>query len=126
MTRDGMTPERWARIEELFDAALAAPPHARETLLERVCGDDTGLRAELQSLLAEHDAEPDFLDTPAWSADDDVAEPVPERIGGFRVLRPLGRGGMGHVFLAEREAAGFRQGGWEALCGGIVAARWGG
>jgi eukaryotic-like serine/threonine-protein kinase len=103
--RDDMTPERWERVEALVEAVTEAPAIARLALLDRLCGADHELRVEVARLVAEHEAEPDFLESPAWSED----ELVPDRISKFRILRVLGRGGMGQVFLAERETAGFRQ-----------------
>ena len=47
-----MTPERFRRIEEVFDAAADARPGEREPVLARLCGDDAELRAEVEALLA--------------------------------------------------------------------------
>src|SRR5207253_2498880 len=46
-------PERWRRLDDLFDAALRLDPAAREAWLRGACGDDDGLRAEVDRLLAQ-------------------------------------------------------------------------
>ena len=52
-----MTPERWARVTELFDAACQQPPRAREAWLE-ASGDDAELRAEVRAMLEAYDTDP--------------------------------------------------------------------
>lgn len=112
-----MRPDRWARIEELFTGAAELESGARSAFLAAAAGDDVELRAEVESLLAEHDRDPAFLERPAWAA---AAYPdprghlaelekMPARIGAYTILGLLGDGGMGRVYLAEREAPGFRQ-----------------
>lgn len=107
MTRPAVTPERWARIQEVLLDALERTGAAREEYLARACGADPALADEVRSLLAEHESEgllPDTVESPV------VTEPVTLRwVGPYRVLRELGRGGMGTVHLAERSGDGFTQ-----------------
>ena len=65
-----MTPERWRRIDELFEGALKLDPAARESWLRGVCGDDEELRAEVGRLLAgdERADRHGFLRPPEWPA----------------------------------------------------------
>lgn len=111
----GATTPRHERLERLLDAALDADPGERASVLARECPDDAALRAEAHALLAALDRSADFLETPAAAllglGGGESPEPsrAGEVIGSWRVVRELGRGGMGTVYLAEREAGGFRQ-----------------
>jgi serine/threonine-protein kinase len=90
------------RVELVFERAFELSPRERQAMLDASCAGDAELRAEVQLLLDAHDrAEGKFLEG-------DVARLarqalLPERVGEYRVLRELGRGGMGVVYLAERE-----------------------
>ncbi|HSJ10549.1 MAG TPA: serine/threonine-protein kinase [Longimicrobiales bacterium] len=93
-----MTPERWARVEALFDAVVGLPPSERAAVLHGA-GADADVIVEVTSLLREHDDDPSFLDdTPGWLA----REPAPQDIAGYTILEVTGHGGMGTVYRAER------------------------
>jgi tetratricopeptide (TPR) repeat protein len=108
-----MAQGRWAQIEELFAQACALPATERSAFLERACGSDAALHAELQSLLHAHDSAAGFLDglpNPAAVAEPDAPPLVPHaRLGTWRIVRPIGRGGMGEVYEVERAEGGFQQ-----------------
>ena len=64
-----MTPQRWQRVEELYHAATERPAALRSGFLAQACGDDTDLRQEVESLLAQPNARSNDdvgLDRPAW------------------------------------------------------------
>ena len=102
-----MQTERWQQIEEIFQKALDSLPEKRAALLGTVCGNDVDLREEIESLLAAHEKS---VFTAAGAFQDAVkvlerrAGQLPEahKIGPYRVIREIGRGGMGSVYLAAR------------------------
>ncbi len=100
-----MTPERWQRIEGLFLAALERNPDRRAEFLGESCGADNELRAEVESLLA-HDGngviEETVRSAVATFDPDGVTWHEGRRIGAYRLIREIGRGGMGAVYLAAR------------------------
>ncbi|HEX6104534.1 MAG TPA: protein kinase, partial [Gemmatimonadales bacterium] len=106
-----MTSDRFRRCEELFHAAVALPEPDRGLFLEGACAGDTGLRAEVERLLAAHDRAGGFIQIPAvqLSGFDPGASMEGRRIGPYQVVRELGRGGMGAVYLAERADGAFTQ-----------------
>ena len=107
-----MPHEKSERIEEIFLQAADVPPSERAALLDRMCGGDTEIRMEVESLLR--------ADTTGESAvcaaiESEVASmldespPVDTRLGSYRLLKEIGRGGMGTVYLAERADGQFQK-----------------
>jgi serine/threonine protein kinase/predicted Zn-dependent protease len=97
-----MDTERWRKVESIFSRALDAGESDRQRVLHEFCADDDTLRREVETLLAQHDAAGDYLETPAFSA---AAQRSPVTanalIGHYRVIRKIGSGGMGTVYEAE-------------------------
>ena len=109
-----MDPQRWRRIKEIFSAALELDPAERPVFLEASCAGDAALRAEVEALIAGHDAEGDFISKPVYEADPELFDraaaesPVGRRLGPYLVVETLGLGGMGVVYLAEDTRLGRR------------------
>jgi len=96
-----MSDGRFARIEALFNAVCDLPEAERAARL--TAEPDAGLRAEVERLLGLHSGATAVLGGALDSAVLHAATPpVRERIGAYRLIRELGAGGMGTVFLAER------------------------
>jgi serine/threonine-protein kinase len=122
------SPGRWEEIERVLDAALELAPTQRAAYLDGVCARDADLRREVEQMLracadAEH-----LLDAPlsavaapllaeldsaarAGASEDapDAGAPPGTRVGAYRVVREIGRGGMGVVYLAERDDGEYRK-----------------
>jgi serine/threonine protein kinase/tetratricopeptide (TPR) repeat protein len=113
------TPERrWRRIQDVLDAALELTDAAGlSAYLDAACAGDAALRAEVERMMDSIHRAGAFLDQPAAELaaalqpfDDVVITSTVEgtRIGPYRVLREAGRGGMGVVYVAERDDGEFR------------------
>ena len=109
MTADGA---RWARVKEVLARAIELDGAARVEWLDTACSADPELRAEVEALLEAHDtAGPlDAVGEELRAILEDGGElTAGARVGRFAVVRELGRGGMGRVYLAERVGADFDQ-----------------
>jgi serine/threonine-protein kinase len=94
--------DRWDRIGRLFDRALELDAADRAVLLDEVRAEDVALADEVESLLAEHEADGFIADTPTAAPEPRLYGLESDHVGPYRIIRPIGRGGMGIVYLAER------------------------
>lgn len=100
--------ERWTKIREIFDGAIRREADGRERFVVEACGGDELLLEDVASLLASHDDAASFLESPAFGGTRS-GEPVEERealaegteLGHYKILRQIGTGGMGEVYLAD-------------------------
>jgi eukaryotic-like serine/threonine-protein kinase len=99
--RGGMTAARWKQIETVFEQALDLAMDERGAFLQRACNGDEQLKREVESLLNSHAQAGSFIDDRSQFYPE-VDTSVPQLIGHYRIVRELGRGGMGAVYLAER------------------------
>lgn len=110
-----MSSERWDRINELFYAALERPLEQRNIFLKESCGSDPSLQEEVESLLAAYCDSEDFIQLPAaknaheFLHQQEVKLESGARIGAYKIVREVGRGGMGAVYLGVRADERFQK-----------------
>ncbi len=104
-------PERWQRLKNILADALEQTSfEQRKALLRQSCDDDTELFREAEKLLS-HDttAFEEFAEFAAMRLRQDEGDRIGQRIGAYAIVRQLGRGGMGAVYLAERADGQFEK-----------------
>ena len=106
-----LDPERLSRAQSLFQEALDRREADRRRFLEEACGQDRALFDRVLALIEEDARQDGVLDrgvAPLAGALIDVPGSTPAEIGPYRILRVLGKGGMGVVYLGERDDVGGR------------------
>jgi serine/threonine protein kinase len=104
-----VNPEEWEQIKQLLGSALKQEPGQRSAFLRAACGADDTLRGQLEALLAAYDSERSMTADSLPGRSRNGTEIAGTRIGPYRVIREIGMGGMGAVYLAARADDAFNK-----------------
>jgi serine/threonine-protein kinase len=112
-TTSPVSAERWDAMTSIFADAVELAPVERSAFVANACGADAELQREVESLLATHNGDAKFLESPVIDAVNrsaqDLAAQLQVALGAaFRVERELAGGGMSRVFVAEETKLGRR------------------
>lgn len=107
-----MTPERWQQVKQIFQSAIERPASERSSFISEACADDSELRSEVESLISSHEQAGDSVEAAATQvaarmvADDQDGSLIGRNLGPYSISSPIGKGGMGEVYLAQDSRLG--------------------
>jgi len=105
-----MNPERHQRVMEILGEAIEREPESRDGWVDTVCAGDGALRAEVVRLLARQTSAAEFLEeSPLAVAESNGRSMIGQHVGLYKIISEIGRGGMGAVYLAERDDQQFKK-----------------
>lgn len=102
-----MTPERWQKIKQVFQAALEVDGGSRAAFIHQACGDDPDLRKEVEDLVFAHEQTLNIVDESVFKIAAELIEEgegesmIGRPLGPYKITGEIGRGGMGEVYMAE-------------------------
>jgi hypothetical protein len=102
-----LTPEKWRKLNEVFQTALEQPSATRDAYLRHVCKEDSGLKLRIEEMLRSHSRPGGILDTPPWLQSSQVQERkhcfrTGQVVAGrYEIVRFIANGGMGEVYEAK-------------------------
>ena len=111
--------QHWRRVKEIVASALERLPSERPAYLDQVCSQDLALRAEVESLLSAYRDSDDLSRNP-WPIESAEQEAGPKIIGPYCLLKELGIGGMGQVWLAQQTEPVRRQVALKLIKAGMI------
>ncbi|HEX8098249.1 MAG TPA: serine/threonine-protein kinase, partial [Pyrinomonadaceae bacterium] len=97
----------WRKVDAVLQGALELAPRERRVFLERACAGDEKMRREVEELIAADESAGSFIETPAVESDAEVlaaghsASAAGQSIRQYKIIKKLGAGGMGEVYLAS-------------------------
>src|SRR5213592_3810384 len=104
-----ITPDKWQRAKALFDAVLQRPPSERASFLASICPEED-LRQQVEQLLLNHEQAGSFLSKPILEHHNQACADQLDLFGSgaivagrFKIVRLLGKGGMGEVFVEAQD-----------------------
>ena len=106
--------DRWQQVADIFDTAVELSEPDRTRFLDQECGVNRELRIEVESLLASDAQAAQFIEDPLLAIPrglfpDGKTDPANQQLGAYRIIREIGRGGLGTVYLAERADKSYRK-----------------
>jgi len=106
-----MESKRWEQLQRIFESAIELPPLQRNEFLQEVCAGDREMYEEIKAMLDADSTRNSLLDRPIQESFSSMigTDHINKKIGPYKILKEVGSGGMGAVYLAKRIDGQFEQ-----------------